>query len=114
MWSYIRVFFRGIKPIPIIANAISRQFIFCFIFILGLFCGTIDTNAANGLPGYTKYGYGARLNVNNPDLEAAIQTAKNVDLDRLVVDFDWSERWSTPDSHPGIDVIRQIIALENS
>ncbi len=87
---------------------------FCFILILGLFSLPIGVNAANGLPGYPKFGYGARLNVNSPHLETAIQTARSVDLDWLAVDFDWSERWPSPDSHLDFKPLDEIMSMAHS
>lgn len=87
---------------------------FCFFLILGLSSQPVSVNAANGLPGYQKFGYGARLNVNPPQLETAIYTARNVDLDWLAVDFDWSERWSSPDSAPDFSQLDAIMSLARS
>jgi hypothetical protein len=93
----------------------TRLLIFLsFLLIFGLFSLPLKVHAANGLPGYPKFGYGARLNVNSPHLETALHTAGNLDLDWLAVDFNLAELWSNSGTDPNFTQLDAIMSLAKS
>ncbi len=81
----------------------------CCILILVLCATPFQVNAADGLPGFPKFGYGARINVQNEDLVTAITTARNVDLDWLAIDYDWTEIWPSPNIDPDLSQLDDLM-----
>jgi hypothetical protein len=78
--------------------------------ILGICALPYQAYAANGLPGHPKFGYGARLTIQNQDIENAITTASSVDLDWLAVDYDWSKIWPSPNLNPNLKHLDELMA----
>lgn len=72
----------------------------------------LPTQAASGIPGALEFGYGAYLNLNGPQLEAAYQIAPAIGLDWIAIQLDWAANWKNPDQEP--DLSRLDVAMQST
>lgn len=61
-----------------------------------LFCLTVPAQATPGLPGSPEFGYGARLEIDGPQVEDALEMAADLPLDWMAVTVRWDNLASDP------------------
>lgn len=67
--------------------------------------------AANGRPGSGEFAYGAHLSMEGLLIEPALEAARNLPLDWVSVDFNWSKHARGLDSPPDLTALDSIITF---
>ena len=67
--------------------------------------------AASGLPDSPQFGYGARVDLQGSNIDAAIQMLDDQQLDWMALDFDWARDWPDPAASPNLGVLEQPVSL---
>jgi hypothetical protein len=75
-----------------------------------------ESQAARGIPGSGEFAYGAHLSIEGVLIEPALETARNLPLDWIAVEFDWSKYEKGPQADPdwtALDPVMDFAAREN-
>jgi hypothetical protein len=85
-----------------------------FGLVLLVFLSLIPSpvQANSGLPGTSRFGYGARVDLYGNDPQNAIEQAGNFNLDWIAIDLDWAYLQSHIDQSPNWEYLD--LALENA
>ncbi len=67
--------------------------------------------AASGLPDSPQFGYGARVDLQGPNVDAAIEMLHNQQLDWIALDFDWARYWPDSSASPNLGALEQSVSL---
>jgi hypothetical protein len=90
---------------------ITRRTILISLISVLILVTPFQVKAADGLPGSSKFGYGARVNLFGPYLKESIIAAGALDLDWISLDFDWGKLWPDENQSPNWTHFDQAIDL---
>jgi len=65
--------------------------------------------AGDGLPGSPHFGFGAHLDLQGHQIDAALNAAEESQLDWIAISWDWGSYWPEANSDPNWDALDQVI-----
>jgi hypothetical protein len=69
------------------------------------------SQAAKGIPGSGEFAYGAHLSIDGMLVEPALETARNLSLDWIAVDFNWAKYARDPQAEPDWTLLDPVMSF---